>query len=111
VSANPQWPADAAQFITEAPTTSQVIIGAAGSGKTTLLVERAAHLVETAGLHPDQVRILTPSRAQATRLRDQVAKRIPRATRGPFAKSVASLAFSIVTADHLSRGLPQPTLR
>jgi superfamily I DNA/RNA helicase len=111
VSANPQWPADTHGALTAAPTQSQVIIGAAGSGKTTLLVERAAHLIETLGLHPDQVRLLTSSRAQATRLRDQVAKRIPRATKGPFAKSVASLAFSIVTADHLGRGLPQPTLR
>ena len=111
MSANPQWPADAWAAITAEPTTSQVIIGAAGSGKTTLLVERAAHLIDSFGLHPDQVRVLTPSRGQATRLRDQLAKRIPRATRGPFAKSVASLAFSIVTADHLQQGLPQPTLR
>ena len=111
MSANTQWPADAAAFITAAPDHSQVIIGAAGSGKTSLLVDRAVHLVETAGLHPDHVRILTPSRAQATRLRDNVQARIPRATRGPFAKSVAALAFSIVTADHLGRGLAQPTLR
>jgi superfamily I DNA/RNA helicase len=111
VSVNPTWPADQATSITADPTVSQVIIGAAGSGKTTLLVERAVHLIDTVGLHPDQVRLLTPSRGQATRLRDQMAKRIPRATKGPFAKSVASLAFSIVTADHLSHGRPQPTLR
>ncbi len=111
MSANPQWPADALAALTAEPTQSQVIIGAAGSGKTTLLVERAAHLVESFGLHPDQLRVLTPSRLQATMLRDRLAKRIPRATKGPFAKSVASLAFSIVTADHLGRGLPQPTLR
>ena len=111
MSANPQWPADALAALTADQTQSQVIIGAAGSGKTTLLVERAAHLVETVGLHPDHVRLVTASRGQATRLRDTVAKRIPRATKGPFAKSVASLAFSIVTADHLSLGLPQPTLR
>jgi len=111
VSANPQWPADALRALTADASQSQVIIGAAGSGKTTLLVERAAHLIETHGLHPDQVRLLTPSRVQATRIRDQLAGRIPRATKGPFAKSVASLAFSIVTADHLSRGLPQPSLR
>ena len=111
MSANPQWPADASGALTADPSLSQVIIGAAGSGKTTLLVERAAHLIDTLGLHPDQVRLLTPSRVQATRLRDRMASRIPRATKGPFAKSVASLAFSIVTADHLGRGLPQPTLR
>jgi superfamily I DNA/RNA helicase/RecB family exonuclease len=111
VSANPQWRSDALAALTADPAQSQVIIGAAGSGKTMLLVERVAHLIDHCGLHPDQVRVLTPSRLQATRLRDQVATRIPRATKGPFAKSVASLAFSIVTADHLSRGLPQPTLR
>lgn len=111
MSANPQWPANIHALITADVGVSQVVIGAAGSGKTTLLVERAAHLIEACGLHPDQVRLLTPSRSQATRLRDQVAKRIPLATQGPFAKSVSALAFSIVTADHLLRGLPQPTLR
>lgn len=111
MSANPQWAADTVACITADPTASQVVIGAAGSGKTTLLVERAAYLIDSFGLHPDQVRLLTPSRAQATRLRNDVATRIPRATRGPFAKSVASLAFGIVSADHIGRGLPQPTLR
>ena len=111
MSANPQWPADVWALIAAPADVSQVIIGAAGSGKTTLLVERAGFLVEHAGVHPDQVRVLTPSRQQATRLRDQVATRVARATRGPMAKSVASLAFDIVSADHVARGLAAPTLR
>jgi superfamily I DNA/RNA helicase/RecB family exonuclease len=92
------------------PTSSHVVIGAPGSGKTSLLVERAAHLVDS-GLHPDRVRVLTPTRQSATRLRDVLSERIPRATRGALAHSVASLAFSIVAADHVTRHLPPPTLR
>lgn len=111
MSAKSQWPPHLRGAITADTDHSQVIIGAAGSGKTTLLVERAAHLVTHAGLHPDQVRLLTPSRAHATRLRDQVAQLIPLATRGPWARSVSSFAFSILAADHVARGLPAPTLR
>lgn len=88
-----------------------MVIGAPGSGKTTLLIERAGHLVDSHGVHPDQVRVLTPTRQSATRLRDALSARIPRATRGAFALSVASLAFSIVSADHVARKLPPPTLR
>lgn len=111
MSAKTQWPEQLSRAVRSDPGQSHVIIGAAGSGKTTLLIERAHYLVTEAGLHPDQVRLLTPSRAGATRLRDDVAARIPRATKGPWAKSVASLAFSVVTADNLARGLPAPTLR
>jgi superfamily I DNA/RNA helicase/RecB family exonuclease len=111
VSAKSQWPAHLWAAITAELDHSQVIIGAAGSGKTTLLIERATHLVTHAGLHPDQVRLLTPSRTHATGLRDLAAQAIPRATRGPWARSVSSLAFSIVAADHVAQGLPVPTLR
>lgn len=111
MSANPQWPADVAAWIAAPAELSQVIIGAAGSGKTTLLVERAHHLINTQGVHPDHVRLLTPSRRQATDLRDRLAIRVGQPTRGPMAKSVASLAFDIVSADHALRGLPAPSLR
>ena len=90
---------------------SQVIIGAPGSGKTQYLIDRADYLVKSLSLHPDRVRFLTPTRSGATTLRDRVSMRLSRATAGPFVKSVASLAFSLVSADHLRQGLPVPTLR
>lgn len=73
------------------------IVGAPGSGKTTVVTEIVAALIERDG--ESAVRILTPSRQAATRLRDAVALRVGVATRGPLARSVSSLAFEIVSAE------------
>ncbi|MSZ39205.1 MAG: AAA family ATPase, partial [Actinobacteria bacterium] len=73
------------------------IVGAPGSGKTTVVTEIVAALIARDG--ESAVRILTPSRQAATRLRDIVALRVGVATRGPLARSVSSLAFEIVSAE------------
>ena len=73
------------------------IVGAPGSGKTTVITEIVAALIARDG--ESAVRILTPSRQAATRLRDLVALRVGVATRGPLARSVSSLAFEIVSAE------------
>jgi superfamily I DNA/RNA helicase len=73
------------------------IVGAPGSGKTTVVTEIVAALISRDG--ESAVRILTPSRQAATRLRDLVALRAGVATRGPLARSVSSLAFEIVSAE------------
>lgn len=73
------------------------IVGAPGSGKTTVVTEIVAALIERDG--ESAVRILTPSRQAATRLRDAVALRVGVATRGPLARSVSSLAFELVSAE------------
>jgi len=59
-----------------------VVLGAPGSGKTTLLSDYIVRLVNDRGVHPDQVRILTPTRQQATELRDVVGVRVSTPTRG-----------------------------
>jgi len=91
---------------------SGTIVGAPGSGKTAVLVERVARLVggDNAPLESDQVVVLTPSRASATRLRDRLGQRVGVATPGPLARSVGSFAFQIVRADLLLRGEPAPEL-
>lgn len=73
------------------------VVGAPGSGKTTVVTEITAALIARDG--ESAVRILTPSRQAATRLRDMVALRVGVATRGPLARSVSSLAFEIVSAE------------
>jgi superfamily I DNA/RNA helicase len=73
------------------------IVGAPGSGKTTVISEIVAALVARDG--ESSVRILTPSRQAATRLRDSVAVRVGVATRGPLARSISSLAFDLVSAE------------
>ena len=91
-----------------APTAAGVVVGAPGTGKTTTLVERVASLV-AGGMSPDAIVVLTPSRQSATLLRDRLALAVDRATAGPLARSVASLAFQIVRAYevHAHREPPQ----
>jgi superfamily I DNA/RNA helicase/RecB family exonuclease len=87
----------------------QLILGAPGSGKSTFLTQRLVAL-HGAGHSPDDVLIVTPSRAQASRLRDQVGLALGRATAGPRARSLQAFAFAIVQAHHLENSLPQPEL-
>lgn len=104
-------PTPSIQSLIEAGTTRpHIILGAPGSGKTSLLIARAQHLVAT-GYHPDSIRLLTPSRAQATALRDEVGIGLGAATHGATVMSVQAFAFSLVRADQERRGLEPTTLR
>jgi len=88
---------------------TSLILGAPGSGKTTVLVNRLVSLVAS-GVSPDDVLILTPSRAQATLVRDRVARALGVTTAGPRVRSVASFAFALVGGWHRELGLPEPDL-
>ena len=88
---------------------SGVVVGAPGTGKTTTLVARVAALVE-AGVDPDAMLVLTPSRQTATALRDRLALAVGRATSGPLARSVASFAFQLVRATAVAAGDEPPQL-
>ena len=86
-----------------------LVLGAPGSGKTTLLANRLVHLVSQ-GVNPDAVMILTPTRSQASALRDPLGLALAKTTQGPRVRSVAALAFSIVEAFHHEQGLAAPDL-
>lgn len=88
---------------------SGVVVGAPGSGKTTTLVARVAALV-AAGIDPDAILVLTPSRQTATVLRDRLALAVGRATSGALARSVASFAFQIVRGAEVHAGNEPPQL-
>ncbi|MDY0909313.1 ATP-dependent helicase [Microbacterium sp. CFBP9034] len=88
---------------------SGVVVGAPGTGKTTALVARVAALV-AAGVDPDSVLVLTPSRQTATALRDRLALAVDRATSGPLARSVASYAFQLVRAHAVAVDAEPPQL-
>ena len=88
---------------------SGVVVGAPGSGKTTTLVARVAALVH-AGLDPDSLLVLTPSRQTATALRDRLALAVGRATSGPLARSVASFAYQLVRGAAVAAGDEPPQL-
>jgi Superfamily I DNA and RNA helicases len=88
---------------------SGVVVGAPGSGKTTALIERVAALV-AAGVRPDEILVLTPSRAAATQLRDRLALAVRVPTPGALARSVAAFAYQIVRAHAVHSGGEPPQL-
>jgi len=75
---------------------SAAVLGAPGTGKTSTIIELVAERVLGRGWSPDNLVVLTPTRASATRLRDALALRLGVATNGPLARTVNSLAFEIV---------------
>ena len=88
---------------------TSLIVGAPGSGKSTLLISRVVQLAK-AGSPVDGLLILTPSRAQASLVRDRAALALGRATAGPRVRSVASLAFLCVQSANRKAGSPEPDL-
>lgn len=88
---------------------SGVVVGAPGSGKTTVIVERVAALID-AGIRPEEVLVLTPTRQAATVLRDRLALRVRVATPGPLARSVAAFAYQLVRGHAVHAGAEPPQL-
>lgn len=88
---------------------SAAVLGAPGTGKTTTIIELVADRVAR-GLDPEQLLVLTPSRASAARLRDRLARRIGVPTDGPLARTVPSLAFELAGAAARAEGRPAPRL-
>ncbi len=74
---------------------SLFIKGSAGSGKTTLLIQRALALIES-GIDPSRILVLTFSREHANYLRDTIAINANSVAREPLARTLSSLAFSII---------------
>ncbi|WOF24457.1 ATP-dependent DNA helicase [Microbacterium betulae] len=107
----PSWEWDAAQraVVGMPQDASATVIGAPGTGKTSVLVERVAALVGS-GTSAEEVLVVTPSRASATRLRDELGLRVAVASPGPLARSIGSLAFQIVRADAVRRRADAPRL-
>ncbi|MDQ1546941.1 MAG: hypothetical protein QOH69_1845 [Actinomycetota bacterium] len=91
-------------------TQSASVIGAPGTGKTETIVELVADRVLNRGWSPDELVVLTPTRASATGLRDRIALRLGIPTLGPMARTVNSLAFEIVRAAAASAGAEPPRL-
>ncbi|WP_223720747.1 ATP-dependent DNA helicase [Microbacterium sp. cx-55] len=106
---DPVWDDDQAAVLARPASASGLVVGAPGSGKTTVIVERAAALVR-AGIDPDAVLVLTPTRQTATALRDRLSIAMGSARSGAPARSVVSLAFEIVRAHEIQRGRPAPRL-
>ena len=85
------------------------VFGSPGSGKTSALVARFLHLVEN-GISPAGIVVIAATRESANTLRDQLALEYQGATNGPIAKTLTSLAFSILAIDAKQKGELAPVL-
>jgi superfamily I DNA/RNA helicase len=85
------------------------VIGSPGSGKTSCLKARFLHLVDK-GAKPEQVVVIAQTRDSANLYRDQLALELQSATAGPVAKTLTSMAFSILVDKARKSNAPKPTL-
>ena len=110
ISVNSLELAPAQQKVSELPaSTITPVFGSPGSGKTTALTARFLSLISH-GLAPDQLVVIAATRESANTLRDQLALEYQGATAGPLAKTLTSLAFSILAAKAKREGKKAPVL-
>ena len=91
------------------PSSITPVFGSPGSGKTTGLVSRFLALTQQ-GIDPSQIVVIAATRESANTLRDQLAIEYQGATSGPLAKTLTSLAFSILAAKSKRDGQKAPVL-
>jgi superfamily I DNA/RNA helicase/RecB family exonuclease len=89
---------------------SVAVLGAPGTGKTTTLVELVADRVENRGYSPDEILVLSATRATATSLRDRLALRLGVPSNGPLARTANSVAFQILKGVAAIGGAAAPVL-
>lgn len=85
------------------------VIGSPGAGKTTALLARFTKL-RNLGISADEILVISQTRESANQLRDQLAIANQGATSGPLAKTITSLAFSILAAKAKALGEKAPEL-
>ncbi len=82
-----------------------LVLAGPGTGKTATMVEAVARRVE-AGLAPERVLVLTFSRKAAQELRERLAARLGRTTRGALAMTFHSYAFALLRRELAAAGGP-----
>ncbi|WP_162850878.1 ATP-dependent helicase [Amnibacterium kyonggiense] len=89
---------------------SAVVLGAPGTGRTTTAVALVADRIGRRLLEPEEVLLVAPRRAQASRLRDRLLLAVGRPVSAPLARTAASLAFDIARRDAAEDGRDTPVL-
>lgn len=85
--------------------TATLILGAPGTGKTERVITAAVDFLNAGG-DPARLLVLTPTRAGATRVRDELARRIDRSMSTAPTRAWAAYAFDLLRRAHVSGLLP-----
>ncbi|WP_430868489.1 PD-(D/E)XK nuclease family protein [Demequina aurantiaca] len=85
------------------------ILGVPGSGKTAVAVAAAARAV-AAGVAPERVLVIAPTRVAAAMLRDRVSAAMGRPTGSPVVRTAASAAYAVLAARARVDDMPPPAL-
>lgn len=73
-----------------------LVLGAPGSGKSSLLTDLAVRRIEAGSVEPEGLLLLGPTRAAATRLRDELTAKLDRSISTAPARTWASYAFDLI---------------
>lgn len=111
-SASPLIVPDASQqaVLDLADGVSAAVAGAPGTGKTSTVIELVADRIVFRDYEPHEILVLAPNRRAAATLRDRLALRVAVPTNGPLARTLSSVAFSIVSARASLEGREAPRL-
>src|SRR5688500_18371982 len=81
-----------------------LVLAGPGTGKTTTLVEAVVDRVDTDGIPPERVLVLTFSRKAADELRERITARLDRTVTSPSAYTFHSWCYGLVRAYDVAPG-------
>jgi len=84
------------QAVLDHPGGPLLVLAGPGTGKTTTVVETVVERIETRGMDPDSILVLTFSRKAAHELRARIAGRLSRTTTGSPAMTFHSFCYALV---------------
>ncbi len=84
-----------------------LVLGGPGTGKSTLLVDIAVHRINGGTLEASEVLLLAPTRASASRLRDDLTDKLSRSLSTAPARTWASYAFDLIRRAKAEGRMPE----
>ena len=87
---------EAQQTVVDHPAGPLLVLAGPGTGKTTTLVEAVVKRVESRGISPDELLVLTFSRKAAADLRDRITSRLGRTCSAPLSSTFHSFCYSLL---------------
>jgi superfamily I DNA/RNA helicase len=76
-----------------------LVLAGPGTGKTTTIVETVVDRIETRGVDPERILVLTFGRKAAGELRERITGRLRRTTRTPLALTFHSYAYALLNRE------------